>query len=764
MITQKDYAELGFITFGIIGTNVDGQCKCGSTAEKHKHGKHPLPGVTGWQKLTKSVPVEPGQNLAILLGSVSGNIAVADLDYKEIKDENGKVIEIIDGFDFALRNNLDLPKTLTQNTASGTAHFLYRWPPESLHLLPYLPAGKYKPNGIDLLGDKHYIVAEPSTIGDSMYQWDDFDAEIAMAPQWMIDLAQDEYDKAQNSSAESDEIAERGPSAKGALRRAKMLLERCAPAIEGKGGHTALFLAAQLCVRTCGLTDAESMELLKTVYNPRCVPPWEGKELEKEFAHKIKDARKNGKFKTEPEGNTPKPEISDRIIMPEQHVPGDLFLESSSQMDVAKYWIKKLGTVKSNGASLFVYNPQTGVWVENDKLQCFSSIQSLHGTLYDTPKGSKKLDITVSLRDNVRLIAISDPDIFDKEFLSYSSPGVAFLNGFLTKEGKLTNHSPEHHALKCLPFNFESNTDAPKWRAFLESVFLDDPEHENKLALLQEFVGACLFGTATKYQKCLVLEGSGSNGKSVFCKTIMSALFYDSNCSVSPQRWAELNSARRLLGSKINIVEELPSAEIAEGSIFKATIDGGKISGKEMYANAYEFCPTAGHLFAVNHLPATRDISDGFWRRVVIVKFNRKFAERGRERDGEGTIVRGLETILTEERKGIAKWACDGAMRLAERGEYTTLSDQEDTIKTWRNASDSVADYLSSACKVGTKYWTETRTIFGLYTRFCETTGRKPVSLAEMTRRLKSLDVAPLRRHTGRGWCLDALQDSEWAF
>ena len=57
------------------------------------------------------------------------------------------------------------------------------------------------------------------------------------------------------------------------------------------GGHAALLCAARACVVGFALDDATTFRLLADHYNPRCDPPWSGAELERDFRHKINQAR-----------------------------------------------------------------------------------------------------------------------------------------------------------------------------------------------------------------------------------------------------------------------------------------------------------------------------------------------------------------------------------------------------------------------------------------------------------------------------------------
>lgn len=78
------------------------------------------------------------------------------------------------------------------------------------------------------------------------------------------------------------------------LNRASAYLATMDPAIEGSGGHSALFRAACTMVNGFCLTQQEAYHLLATEYNPRCGPPWDlGNTTERrEFERKIEQAMK----------------------------------------------------------------------------------------------------------------------------------------------------------------------------------------------------------------------------------------------------------------------------------------------------------------------------------------------------------------------------------------------------------------------------------------------------------------------------------------
>jgi len=71
----------------------------------------------------------------------------------------------------------------------------------------------------------------------------------------------------------------RGSQGGNVIDRAIALLRTCEPAIQKSNGSTTATLTAAKLVRGLELDDGTTLDLLRTHYNPRCVPPWSEKEL-----------------------------------------------------------------------------------------------------------------------------------------------------------------------------------------------------------------------------------------------------------------------------------------------------------------------------------------------------------------------------------------------------------------------------------------------------------------------------------------------------
>ena len=77
-------------------------------------------------------------------------------------------------------------------------------------------------------------------------------------------------------------------------RRVKNYLDALPPAIQGQNGSGALFNAALKILDGFNLTEAQAMDYLSVYYNPRCVPEWNHREIQKKVHDAVEKCRRRG--------------------------------------------------------------------------------------------------------------------------------------------------------------------------------------------------------------------------------------------------------------------------------------------------------------------------------------------------------------------------------------------------------------------------------------------------------------------------------------
>jgi putative DNA primase/helicase len=255
---------------------------------------------------------------------------------------------------------------------------------------------------------------------------------------------------------------------------------------------------------------------------------------------------------------------------------------------------------------------------------------------------------------------------------------------------ELKPHDPEFYCTYSLPVAFDPDSDrkCERWERYLqETVQTKEP-----IAQLQEFMGYVL-ARHTKFEKCLLLVGPGSDGKSTFLK-IMKELVGDENCAaVSFQDLEDQFQRSSLYNKLLNISTEV-GAKAIESPYFKAITSGDPINAAFKHKNTFTFNPYCKLAFAANRLPRMLDNSDGFFRRILPVRFKRQFLDDDPDKDPE------LFDILKGELSEIFAWSVVGLARLVEQKKFTQSDETRDLMMDYRRINNPVLCYVEDRCQM----------------------------------------------------------------
>ena len=230
------------------------------------NGKRPI--LANWPEAATSdlevvqqwVEKYPTANIGIATGAKSG-FFVLDVD-----GERGRA-SVSD----LVTQHGPFPKTATQRTGSGGAHYLFKIPDFAVAN----SASKIAP-GIDIRGENGQIVVAPSVTPSGKYSWivPPWECEPAEAPEWLLALLRPKSPERENSQARGSFP----PASPAVLADAREALAEHGPAIEGEGGDEHTFIAAATLVNDFALTDEEAWPLFLE-WNETCQPPWAEDDL-----------------------------------------------------------------------------------------------------------------------------------------------------------------------------------------------------------------------------------------------------------------------------------------------------------------------------------------------------------------------------------------------------------------------------------------------------------------------------------------------------
>jgi putative DNA primase/helicase len=440
----------------------------------------------------------------------------------------------------------------------------------------------------------------------------------------------------------------------------------------------------------------------------------------------------------------------------------------TSQVRLAASMLEDIGLggnapVATRG-SLYAYDDETGVWREIDKQSLFSLAQAYDGCPVVGSKDTKPMKLDARHCKGICECAIANPDILDQTFFDAAAEGIAFRNGFVraTAEGiEFTPPSPKYRATACLDYDYDPEADCPEWNKVTHRVFELDPDAAQKRLLLQEFIGACVAGVPCRFAKVLVMSGGGNNGKNVVADIISEHLFSsDVVSSLTPQSWAKPEFLSKLRNARINVVNEMPADDIQASDVFKAVVDGGAVTARDLYAAPYTLRSRAGHVFLCNTLPGTRDNTLGFWRRVLVLEFKRNFSTHPDE-TGQLRTKEEVKADLVKELPGIMLWALHGAVRLLKQGRYTVPDSHQVALDEWRMETDQVAAFVDDACRLDGAI-TPLSQVHTEFQRWCELRLRQKLHDKALAKRLRSLGITVRKSNVGQVVHATVMMQAAW--
>ena len=188
---------------------------------------------------------------------------------------------------------------------------------------------------------------------------------------------------------------------------------------------------------------------------------------------------------------------------------------------------------------------------------------------------------------------------------------------------QLGPHVKEHYRTTQIPVTFDPAEAAPKFERFLNDIFASDADAEDKKQAILEMIGYTLMSHCQQ-EKFVMLIGPGGNGKSVLLAVLEALLGTKNVAGVQPAQFDRTFQRAHLGGKLANIVSEMKQGALIPDAELKAIVSGELTTVEHKNKDPFDIRPYATCWFGTNHMPATRDFSEGMFRRTLIIEFNAK--------------------------------------------------------------------------------------------------------------------------------------------
>ena len=307
-----------------------------------------------------------------------------------------------------------------------------------------------------------------------------------------------------------------------------------------------------------------------------------------------------------------------------------------------------------------------------------------------------------------------------------------FRNGvFDLTTGAFMEHSPQTtYFTTVLGYDYAPDAKCPRFEQFIAETACGD---NSLCAIIQEMFGYCC-STEIRAEKAFFCYGTGSNGKSILGRVLTSIVGPDFTCGVSLEMLNKPFALSAFIGKRLNISAEneyMPNSER-----LKAIISGDRLNIPIKYKEDASCELFAKNVFLMNSLPTTKDVSPGFFRKILLIPFENTVPPERMDKD--------LFDKLLEERSGIFNWAYEGYKRLQENNFVFTSSEKaERLMDEYVNRENPTGEFFQSTYEASTDSRIQKERIYRDYCDWAEINGYRVMDLQKFYKALKLKAAEP---------------------
>lgn len=307
--------------------------------------------------------------------------------------------------------------------------------------------------------------------------------------------------------------------------------------------------------------------------------------------------------------------------------------------------------------------------------------------------------------NKIKVQTYSDIEKFD------SDPNLVVVkNGILNIDTlELTPHTPNHLSRVLLPVEYhkpqceindetifedmEKNLQGTLfWNSLKNSFIVDGKFKKDQFETALEVSASPIIKHHID-EKAIMFLGNGDNGKSVLLEYIESMYGENNISNISLQNIADDKfMSADLDGMSANIFTDLGHNELRNTGKIKAIVSNEGIQVQRKHQQPFKLKPFCKLIFSCNRFPKVFDQSQGFFRRWIIVKWERNF-------DGDPQRDEGLKQKLnTNQGEKNLVFSC--LVRLANRlhriGKFSHTVNWKTIQREWNENADPLDGFATN--------------------------------------------------------------------
>ncbi|MEW4286697.1 DNA primase family protein [Priestia koreensis] len=339
------------------------------------------------------------------------------------------------------------------------------------------------------------------------------------------------------------------------------------------------------------------------------------------------------------------------------------------------------------------------------------------------PDKLKRLVSIKSSEEILRWLKAKDQLQVSDEQLARRKEYVAFRNCIV----KIMDHSIHRHK-PSFYFTSVVNTDYPtqsvpsgdNFEFFIQQIT------SGKQALyyrIQELFGYIL-SEIRDVKAILFLLGPKDSGKSIVLKLLEHLVGEEFCTNLSLGDLNQPSYLCHLYGKKLNTCGETSEVALNKLDTLKKLSGGDYVMARFLYGQAFKFKNRSALLFAGNHLPTLKGISDhsnAFSQRLIIFPFFNQITKNKQD-------IHLLDKLLRES-SYIVHWALTGLKRWCRNNhQFTSCKEIQEIEQTYYQQNNSVENFVAQCCNFDITQRIHNSVLTSSYHDFCHHKGIPPES------------------------------------
>jgi putative DNA primase/helicase len=281
------------------------------------------------------------------------------------------------------------------------------------------------------------------------------------------------------------------------------------------------------------------------------------------------------------------------------------------------------------------------------------------------------------------------------------------------KAGELQEHNKGDFITKIVPVNYDRDAKCPRFMAFLERAFPNNPEG---IRFIQKIFGYSLTGDVSEKKLFILWGAAGNNGKTLLFNVfrgILGSCFcvqMASESLVSGRVNAIRSDIAKLIGHRFVTASETDKKYKFNEALIKLLTGGDAIVARHPHEREIEFTPELKLFIGTNAKPEFTLSDRAMMNRVCIIPFHVSIPLE--EQDKKLT-----QTLIDEEAEGILAWAVEGARLWSEDGGLGENPFDQDTAAVIHPVV-TIEQFLEKCCVRGPEHSVKSRDLQAAFNQF----------------------------------------------